>query len=55
MSLALSNCALFISLKQSVNGTQFLNINYFLSLFTALPVPVFTTDIVPLTGIYASL
>ena len=50
MCFALSTCVLFISLIQSVNGAQFLNIT-FLLLSPAPP----ATDIVPLTSIYASL
>ena len=54
MSLALSICALFISLMQSLNGAQFLIIMFFL-LFRFAAVPVFGTVIVPPTSIYASL
>ena len=53
MSLALSICALFISLMQSVNEAQFLNITY-LSLLPPTAAPA-ATDIVPLTSIYVSL
>ena len=44
ISLALSICVLFISLMQSVNGAQFLNI----SSFSLLPRPA--ADAVPLEG-----
>ena len=47
MSLALYIYILFISLMQSANRTQFLNI-------TSVSA-VFATDIVPLTSMYASL
>ena len=41
---------------QSVNGAQFLNINFLLVLFTAKPVaPVFGIVIVPIISIHASL
>ena len=53
MSLSLSSCVLFIFLKQSVNGEQFLN-----SIFL-LPFPPAAANaasvIVPLAIIYASL
>ena len=45
MPLELYFSVLFISLTQSVNGAQFLNITY---------ASAFATDIVPLTSIYAS-
>ena len=55
LSLALFTCMLFISLMESVNGKQFLNIP-FLSL---LPPPggnvIAATVIFPLTSIYSSL
>ena len=54
MSLALSISALFISLMQSVNGTQHLIIIFFLLLGT-VAVPAFATVIVPLTSMYALL
>ena len=53
MYLALPICVLFISLMQSVNGSQFL-IVFFLS-FRFAASPVFRTVIVPLTSIHASL
>ena len=49
-SLALSICVLFISLMQSVNGAQLLNITFLLALFGAATV-VSATVIVPLTNI----
>ena len=56
MSLALSTCILFISLMQSVNGAQFVNIMFLSILFAAANVAaVFSTVIVPLTHMYASL
>ena len=56
MSLALSSCALFILLMQSVNGVQFLIITFISPLFEAAPAPtVFATCIILLTSIYASL
>ena len=56
MSLALFICVLFISLMQSVNGAQFLNITFiFVLLASGSAAGVFVTDIVPLTSIYASL
>ena len=49
MSLTLSTCALFISLMQSVNRAQFLNITFIFPLFVATSVAaVLVTDIVPL-------
>ena len=53
MSLSLSTCVLFISLIQSVNGAQFLNVTY-LMLFLP-PAANSATVIVPLKSIYASL
>ena len=56
VSLALSACVLFISLMQSVNGAQFLNMTFLLVLFAAAPATELpATDIVPLKSIYASL
>ena len=55
LSSAKSNCVLFISVKQVVNGAQFLNITFLLVLFTAATsAAVFGTVIVPLTSMYAS-
>ena len=53
MFSALSTCVLFISLMQSVNGVQFLNIT-FSPLFPPLASNA-STVIVPLASIYASL
>ena len=53
MSLSLSTCVLFISLMQSVNGAQFLNITFLFLLFGAADVPVFRILRVPLTCMYA--
>ena len=53
MTLALSNRALFISLMQLVNGTQFLNTTW-ISIFPP-PADTHATVIVPLTIIHASL
>ena len=54
--LALSVSTLFISLLQSVNGAQFLNIIFLLALFaSAAAAAVLVTVIAPLTSIYASL
>ena len=56
MSLALSNCVLFIYLMLLVNVAQFSNITFLLALFAAAEATaVFGTVIVPLTSIYASL
>ena len=55
MSLALSTCVLFISLMQSVNGVQYLNIAFIFLLFVDAVVPAFATVIVPLTIKYALL
>ena len=56
MSLALSTCALLISLMKLVNGAQFLNITFLLVLFaSASTAAVSLTVIVPLAKIYASL
>ena len=53
ISLELSTGVLFISLTQSINEAQFLNITFLLLIFAAALAPaVFATDIVPLTGIY---
>ena len=41
---------------QLVNGAQFLNITFLVTLFTAAPLAaVLLTDIFPLTSIYASM
>ena len=40
---------------QLVNGVQFLNITFLISLLRAAAAPVFETVIVPLTSIYTSL
>ena len=53
MSLALSTCMLFISLIQTVNGAQFLNVT-FLLLFPP-PTANAATVKVSFTSIYASL
>ena len=53
--LALSVCVLFISLMQSVNGTQFLNttsLHHYLVLLVLVLVKI---DVVPLTSIHALL
>ena len=56
MSLVLSVCALFISLMQSVNGAQFLNIKSSLLLFGfAAGGCTASIDIFPLKTKYASL
>ena len=55
MSLALSISLLFISLMQSVNRAQFLNITSLFLLLGAAAVPMFGIVIVPLTSIYTSL
>ena len=56
MYLALSISLLLILLMQSVNGTQFLNTTSLSVLFASAPATVvFSTDIVHLTSIYASL
>ena len=54
MCLALSICVLFNLLIQSVNGTQFLSINFLLALFGLSPART-AIDIAPLTITYASL
>ena len=60
MSLALSTCIfrlyyMYISLMQSVNGVQFLNITFLLALFAAATAAeMSSTDIVPLTSTYVS-
>ena len=55
-SSASSTCVLFISVMQSVNGAQFLNISFLFALFTAASAAVvFGTVIVPLTSVCASL
>ena len=54
MSLALFICVLFVlfMLMQLVNGAQFSNITFYLSLFAAA---VFATDVVFLTMMFVSL
>ena len=49
MSLALSTCALLISLMQIVNGAKFLNITFLSVLFAGAAATVLLTVIVPLT------
>ena len=51
MSLALSNCILFISVMQSINGAQFLNVTFLFLLPGAAVVTVFGIAIVLLTCI----
>ena len=54
----LSNLNILSSVMQSVNGSQFLNTTFLLSLsaaITAASAPAPTTVIGPLTSIYASL
>ena len=46
---------LFISLMQSVNGTQLLNTTFLFLLLGTPAVPMFGTVIVPITSMYASL
>ena len=55
MSLAVSTCALLISLMQIVNGAQFLDITFLLVLFAAAESAALLTVIVPLTRMKASL
>ena len=56
MYLALSISLLFILLMQLVNGAQFLNITFLLTLFAAAPpAAVLLTVIFPLISTYASL
>ena len=56
MSSALSTCVLIVSLRQSVNGGQFLIITFLLALFAAAPAPgMCETVTVLLTSMYASL
>ena len=55
VSLTLSNCVLFISLMQLVNGTQVLNITFLFLLFGAAAFPAAGIVIVFLTCICASL
>ena len=56
MPLALSTCIMFISLMQSVNGTDYSNITFLLPLFATVAVAVvFETDIVPLTSMHVWL
>ena len=51
-----SICILFISVMQSVNRAQFLNITFLFVSFTAAPAAaVFGTVMVPWTSMYASL
>ena len=53
---ASSTCVLFISVMQTANGAQFLNITFLLVLFTTAPAAaVFGTVIVPLTSMHALL
>ena len=54
MFLALSTCVLFISLMQSVNEAEFLNICFKFALF-ASAAAVFTNIILPLSSMYVSL
>ena len=55
MSLALSNCVLFISFMESLNGTKFLNITFISPFFAAPPAPaVFAIYTVPLSSVYKS-
>ena len=52
---ASSNCALFISVMQLINGAQSLNITFLLVSFTGAAVTAkFGPFIVPLTCLYAS-
>ena len=54
MSLALSFCILFISLIQSVNRAQFLDIIFSFILFmTAAATKMSATIIIPFTSMYA--
>ena len=55
MPIALSICVLFISLMQSVNGSQFLNTTSLLLLLFRLYPACSAIDKVPLKIIYASL
>ena len=56
ISLALSISTLFVSFLQSVNGAQFLNITFLLTLFAASPaVAVLLTVMAPLASMYGSL
>ena len=56
MHFALSISVLFILLMQLVNGAQFLNITFLLSLFASAPsAVVLLIAIFHLTSIYASL
>ena len=54
-SLAWSISLFSISLKESVNGTQFVNITFLFLLLWAVAALLFGTVIVPLTSMYASL
>ena len=51
MCLALSNCVLFISLMQPVNGAQFFNTTFLLALFGLSPACA-AINVVPLTSHY---
>ena len=58
MSLALSTCALLISLMQLINGTQFLNatpLSLSSACLVAASAPAPAIAIFPLTRIYGSL
>ena len=58
MSLALSTCALLISLIQLINGAQFLNatpLSLSSACLVAAPAPAPVIVIFPLTRTYASL
>ena len=53
MPLALSTCVLFISLMQSVNRANFLNLIFTFWSLAVVPTPgVSSADIVPLASIY---
>ena len=55
-SLVISISTLFISLLQSVNSAQFLNITFLLAIFaSASGAAVLLTVILPLTSMHASL
>ena len=45
ISVALSTCVLFISFMELVNGAQFLNITFLLTLFAAAPAAAVLADI----------
>ena len=55
MSLALSTSVLFTLLMQSVNGAQFSITTFLFALFALLISTIFSTYVVPLVNIYASL